>query len=209
MYLMQTCGLRTEQTTNRELSQGIGELELFSLHRIRHKIPGLDVHAGVRGKLIEELIRENQEYQQMYKNKKLCVPVLGVNNAIDVTTNFLIDYSLEALDTIKDSEVRLVVKDRMYPAIKIQEARMKTWFADNFDDLLYDTQGKIPFPVVLAMRKRFGEWAKGQDVNFHQPVIELLEEVASSVGLNTKAYNNYQDIWDDLKEYKPEDFEGK
>lgn len=79
---------------------------------------------------------------------------------------------------------------------------MKTWFYDNYGRLIYDTDSKIPYPIVIKMREQFGKWALEHTNPFHQPIGELIEDTIRGIGLNPDDYNTDEEMWQMLKEYK-------
>jgi hypothetical protein len=179
-----------------------GEVELFSLHRIRSRIRGLDVHFAVRGKLVHELLARNAEYQRIYGNQKLCVTAGDVDSSVYGTVKAIEERNKSDLSQVVDMTIRAKIKDVFEDRRAVQQQKMRQWFADNYDRLLYDTSSRIPFPVVLAMRRRFFKWANQQDFDFNEPIQELIEEAASSVGLDTREYTDYKDVWEALKRYR-------
>ena len=61
--LIQSPILRQELVQAQMHFETAGELELLSLHKIKNRIDGLDIHSEVRQKLITSLIKENNEYK--------------------------------------------------------------------------------------------------------------------------------------------------
>ncbi len=204
MSMSLCCGQALMQVP--ELTQGLildynvtGDIDLFSLHRIKHRIPTLDLHPLVRARLINEILKENAEYRKEQKNARYCLTASGVDNAVHQTVDALRTRLRGDLTRITDEDFKDQFRSVCVSAIETQDSKMRTWFADNYDNLLYDQSGKIPFPVVLAMRQRFRRWASERNFSFNEDILMFIEEVATSVGINTKKYPDYKSIWEELK----------
>lgn len=178
-----------------------GDLELLSLHRIKNRLPTMQVHEAVKRKLATELIRENQEYQRAAKNKKMCITPTALDNAVYATEDFLAEQMNLGLATVDDLTRRTAFHRLMSQQLKNQEGVIRNWFSDNYDQLIYDMQAKIPWPIVVRMREKLGQWALGNTNPFNQPIEDLISETTYSVGLNPDNYDSPEEMWDALKRY--------
>jgi len=183
--------------------QAVEDLDLFSLHRIRARIGTLNVHPTTRDSLVVNMLNENRKYREEEKCKKFCLTIGGADRSIDTTLGFLEKQANIGLSTLDNSQ-RPVYMEVVQRAIDTQKTKMRTWFADNYDDILYDQSGKIPLPVILALRKSFRSWAISQTTPFQQPIEEFLDGVASEQGLNPKDFTSAEEIWNKLNELRRE-----
>jgi len=188
-------------TQSQALYETSGDLELLSLHRIKNRIPTMQVHDIVKRKLVTELIRENQEYQRVAKNKKMCITPNALDNAVYATGDFLAEQRNLGLATVDDLKQRSAFERLMTKQIGVQTNVIKNWFSDNYDQLIYDMEAKIPWPIIVRMRAQLGRWALGETNPFNQPIEQLIEETASFVGLNPNNYDSSVEMWDALKKY--------
>lgn len=180
----------------------VGELELFSLHRIKNRIDSMNVHELTRKRLIGDLLRENHQYTIDTGNKWSCLTPTGLDNALGHTIDYLEEQMNLGLEAVDNDEQRAALKIVMEPHLDIQNTIMKRWFSDNYDALLYHIDSRIPYPIVMQMRRKLAIWAVEKTNQFDQPIEELIGEAARSVGLDPKNYGSNEDIWEDLKGYK-------
>ena len=175
-----------------------GELELLSLHRIRTRIGSMQVDAGVRDYLVKELADQNREYiKDTGKNWRCITP-----NGLDTAVSGLEEYLKESIDrgiaTIDGKANQQELQTLLYPAIETQVTKVKTWFTEQYDNILYDTSGTIPYSVVMALRKKFSAWVMTKSNPFSEPIEGVIEEAARDQGLNPDDYDSYEDIWKKL-----------
>jgi len=179
-----------------------GELALFSLHRIRHRIPTMKVHDKVKDKLIAELVKENSKYRKETKKNWFCITPYGLDTSVDRTEDYLVGQVNLGLATLDDPKVRQAFQNVMTRQAENQVGVIKGWFSDNYDALLYDMNGKIPFPIVRKMREKLAQWAIEKTNPFQQSLTDLIEESVVSLGLNPKSYESAEEMWKELKRYK-------
>lgn len=197
---MQTCSLRPELKQIVVLHyRDAGDLELLSLHRIRHRIDSLSVHPDVRKKLVLELMRENQSYREANDKEWYCVTPNALDRATAVTKGYLEDITRSGVMVQDNERIKAVLWKVLSGKINEQDRTIRQWFMDNYDSLIYDTNGKIPYPIVMGMRGQLSKWAIGQTNPFSQPIGEFIEETARSVGLDPEAYDGPDEIWEKLK----------
>ena len=181
----------------------VGDLELFSLHRIKHRIGSLGVHPRTRGKLIQRLLEENRDYREKTQSRKLCVTMGGVESAFDDTIDYLMDKARLGLETVEDRFRREVSRKILEEAVNRQDRKIRNWFNENYENLSYDQNSKIPFPVVRLMRKRFSAWALGELGFSSESIFPLIDDAARDVGVNPDLYDSYETLWEDLRDYGP------
>ncbi len=178
-----------------------GDLELFSLHRIKNRIKSLKISPDLKIELVKKLLKENVEYKEDSGNDWNCITPSSLGNSVDHLVDYLTQHIDLGLQTIDDLDTRLAIEDALTTQKEEQISLVKHWFADNYDQLIYDQKGRIPFPIVKAMRNQLSIWAISNLNPFSKPIGELIEETAKSVGIDTDGYNSYEDIWNDLKDY--------
>ena len=206
MGLGLSLGMRQEQSLQQVIQlpfEHSGELELLSLHRIRYRIPTLQVHNSVRRKLVGELFRENAEYRRKAKNKKMCITPDGLDNSVDSTHKYLVYVMNQGIQTLPPDNPRLIdhFKTAMSGQVDDQTRVIRKWFADNYDNLIYNTDSKIPYPIIMKMREKLTQWSLGETNPFDQPIEDLIEETMKSRGLNPSNYNSPEEMWAELKAY--------
>ncbi len=195
--------IETNQVMRFRMYESSGDLELFSLHRIRNKIKTLSIHPEVRRKLIEELIKENIRYRRNSGNNWMCITPQSLDNVVDNLRNYLQEKTNLGLVTLENTEVRKALEAVMARQADNQVGVIRSWFSDNYNNLLYDMQGtsKIPFPIVRKMREQLSQWAIQNTNPFSQPIDALIEETICSVGSNPWLYNSVEEMWEKLKGY--------
>ncbi len=177
-----------------------GEIELISLHKVKHRIASLGVNNELKGYLVDQLLKENEAYRVQSKSQKYCLTPDGIDNATYNTRIFLEDQFSVVKHDFGDLEAMALFESSVLPAIETNVSIIKHWFADNYDNLFYDTNGSIPWPIVQRMRGEFVSWAEGKST-FDTPIIEIIEEVATDKGYDTSNYDSYEDLWVELKKF--------
>jgi hypothetical protein len=172
-----------------------GDLELLSLHRIRSRIGAMGVDSGVRDYLVKELADQNQAYIKETGKNWRCVTPNGLDSAVKGLEEYLKESVDRGIVTIDDTTQRKELKEALYPIINTNITTVKTWFSDNYDNILYDTTGKIPYSVVLELRKKFSKWVITKSNPFSEPIESVIGEAARSKGINPDNYDSYEDIW--------------
>lgn len=182
--------------------QTVGDIELFSLHRIKNRIISLDVHPLTRGKLVRRLLGENRDYRERMHCQKLCVTFGGLEASFDDTIEYLREQVKLGLGTLDDKALREVLGARMEELVDRQQTKIRRWFRDNYDNLIYDQSSTIPFPIIIRMRRRFSAWALGNSGVSSESIYDVIEEAAKEVGINPDSYESYEGLWEDLREIK-------
>jgi len=172
-----------------------GDIPLYSLHRIRRlmaKQPPA-VNEQLRTWLTQSLIAANLEYKEDTENDWSCLTSNNLVGAFE-TTNATIS---DAIDGIKDlpnehSSLRGKLLEKLHTGREANVLIMKQWFSDNFDSLRYDMSSKIPYPIVLQLRRNLGKWIAGASNPFDQDIEEMILDVAKQEGLHT---DNPEEAW--------------
>lgn len=179
-----------------------GQLELLSLHRIKHRIGSMEVSKGARMKLIEELVRENRDYVSRTGNDWRCITPDGLDSAVYRLVGFFNEKVNLGISTVEDGELKRALEKIFNQKVEQQTSVVRNWFSDNYDKIIYDMNSKIPYSIVRAMRARFSQWAIGQTNPFNEPIESLIDEVAVSSGLDPKKYKDSQSVWNALRKIK-------
>ncbi len=179
----------------------IGELELLSLHRVKNRINSMGVHPQVRKRLIYEFVRENQDYRTKTGKKWSCITPDSLDGAVDKVNDYLIKQVKTGIATIEDTRIRELMDRKMSEQVDVQMGIIKQWFVDNYEDILYNMERKIPYIIVKRMRETLSMWALDNINPFGQSIEKLIEDTAESIGMNIKGYGSYENIWNDLKKY--------
>jgi hypothetical protein len=180
----------------------VGDVELFSLHRIKGRIKTLDVHPLTRGKLVRRLLEENSDYRERHHCRKFCVTFGGLETSFEDTIEYLREQAKLGLTTVDNSGLREILGARIRELIDAQGVKIRQWFEDNYDELIYDQSAQIPFPIIVQMRKRFSAWALGNIGISSESIYPLIEKAAREVGINPDTYLSYEALWEDLRDYK-------
>tara|TARA_Y100000310_G_C20589550_1_gene767232 strand:+ start:105 stop:710 length:606 start_codon:yes stop_codon:yes gene_type:complete len=197
--LIQSPILRQELVQAQMHFETAGELELLSLHKIKNRIDGLDIHSEVRQKLITSLIKENNEYKTDSGNNWNCITPNSLYYSVDNTINYLTEQLNIGISAIDDAKIKQATRKVVYNEINVQNTKIKQWFHTNYDNIIYDTRGNIPYPIVRQMREELGKWVLGNTNPFSEPIGDLIEKTARSVGIDPNHYENYEGIWKALK----------
>lgn len=183
----------------------VGEVELLSLHRIRSRIPTLDVHPVTRGYLVGELMEENRQYREDAGHNRYCITPDHLDSAVETTMGYLRDNTAAALASMRDplqatpADVILRLEEITSQALETQDKKMREWFVDNYDSLIYDTNGNIPFAVVMALRGQLQAWAFQRINPFTNPMTDVIEGIVKGKGLDPEKFEDHMDMWKYLK----------
>ena len=167
--------------------------------KLRPVIPTMDVHEEVKRGLCRNLIKNNTTYREESGKNWYCITLGYLDLSVEETKESIEEIAMKSLLTVDNPQLRRVIKNKFSQAVGDQDKIMKTWFSRNYDDLLYKTDGTIPYPVVVRMRDKTSQWAIGNSNPFNQPIKEFIEEVARENGLNPDDYKSYEEIWKELK----------
>jgi hypothetical protein len=74
-------------------------------------------------------------------------------------------------------------------------ATIKNWFETNYEALLYDMSGKIPWAIVQRLRRNLGMWIVGSTSPFTQDIEEMVLEVAAEQSIHT---DDAEEAWQEM-----------
>lgn len=148
----------------------IGDLELYSLHRIQSRFKTIPIGDNLRNGFFLALIDQNQKYQKETDSKRFCITSDHLYNAIGELRKILISKLSTNKEILIDNQFKIIIK----------------WFDENYNDLLYDTSGKIPWPIVCMLRKRLSLWIiKIKENPFDLDLEETILNTAKEQGFDT------------------------
>lgn len=192
MQLSMSCGMfqRLEQKT--ALCQMIGEtsgdIPLYSLHRItnvlRKKV--IRVPRGVLTVLQRSLLAANAAYRQESGNKWNCLTSHNLVSAINhVNTQLLLAMTVKRLKRPEDPESDDDFRAMLNQSREEYVRKIQSWFEENYEQLLYDTGGKIPWPIIRQLQQGLAVWIAGVVNPFSDSIEGMVLMVAKSEGIIT------------------------
>lgn len=198
------CSLRQAVTVEQRLvlreqiGETSGDIPLYSLHRIKRllKMQPIRVSAELQTLLMRNLIAANQGYKEESGNDWSCLTSQNLVDAID-TTDHQIARNIDHIDDIPKELA--AAKEKLFA--KFHEARKESirtiqqWFETNFDNLLYNMDGKIPWPVVLRLRRNLGVWIATATNPFGEYIEDMILGVANQNGV---AAEDAEDAWEKM-----------
>jgi len=197
------CGLRLEPcvTLRQDLvlrewiGETSGEIPVYSLHRIRGllKRQPIPIDAQISRLLMGNLIAANLDYKLESGNDWSCLTSNNLVDAIEATDQAI----TETINLIDDIPRELAgAKEKILGQLHAARQRtirtIQTWFEVNFQELLYDMNGKIPWPIVLRLRRNLGIWIATAANPFKEDIEEMILGVAGETGI---AAVDAEDAW--------------
>lgn len=191
---------RLDHTLEASLKQSIGEtvgdIPLYSLHRIRFALqrepPKLS--AELMRVLSRLLVEANDRYREESGNRRWYC--LTSHNLVEALTAFddhitaMIAGVESAPDEQEDAEAAMIAGLRAKQVAAVD--RVKHWFDARSDRLLYDMSGKVPWAVVLRLRRGLGAWIAGMADVFKSDIEDTILDVAREQGVHT---DDPEDAW--------------
>lgn len=174
IFLRQELGLRLLQ--NQGHYNTIGDLELYSLHKIKKLLKTLLLNENLKKGLFLSIVEQNNKYRQDTNSERFCITSQHLFDAICNLEKVLID--------------KIGRNKKIDQAIKT----IVEWFDDNYDDLLYDTSGKIPWPIVCMLRNKLKLWILNIRKNpFDIDLEEAILDTAKQQGYN---FDRVHEAWE-------------
>ncbi|MDP3954377.1 MAG: hypothetical protein Q8Q06_03085 [bacterium] len=204
---MPSCGmsLRTDlklgfiMGLRQSMFEASGDVPLYSLHRIRGmlKRQPMDISPELRVILFRNLILANAEYKEESGNDWNCLTSNNLVDAIGATDENL-RQSIE--DGVKDiprelSQLRDEILPRLHDGRAVNISLIQRWFESNFENLLYDMRGTIPWAVVCRLRRDLGYWIATNTNPFGKEIEKVVMEVAGEEGI---VADNPEDAWEKM-----------
>ena len=191
--VQQTQQLDLEQEIRLLYGETSGDIPVYSLHRIKNLIEkkGIGVHKELELALIRNLIAENSNYRRESGNDWACLTSNNLTAAIEKTEEYLEEVVQKAADLPKG--LRDKVRNLFDQAKKKNLNLIKNWFYDNYDQILYDMERKIPWPVLKRLRKDLAIWIAGKIDPFGMDIEHMVIETACSEGISA---TNSERAWE-------------
>ncbi|MFH1170017.1 MAG: hypothetical protein V1704_00380 [Candidatus Vogelbacteria bacterium] len=165
-----------------------GDIPLYSLHRIANLLRKRPIRLAVPfvSILNRSLIAANAVYRQESGNKWNCLTSHNLVDAIEhVDTKLAEIMTVEKLGRPEyiesDDEFREIIDEERKKYVK----KIQKWFEENYDDLLYIMDGKIPWAIIRRLQQNLATWIAGVINPFSEDIGEMVLMVAKSEGVIT------------------------
>ncbi len=181
-----------------ELPEKVGEIPLFSLHRIKSiSSKGIKpLTNDVISTFMKILISKNIKYKKEIKRDWNCVTA---NHVVEAVSSFENELKIGIRTLIPKKKVELTQVDK--ETIKELVARknviikiLKEWFNENYDSLLYDTSKNIPWAIIQDLRARLNIWVFKNTNSFGDEINDVIFSVAKKSGIETENISA-EDAW--------------
>lgn len=180
------------------IGETVGDIPLYSLHRIKgllqRESPALSPE--LRRELERAIIRGNRRYQEESGNRRWSC--LTSNNLVEAIGEFdaHIGVSIAQVETsVPDDQT--ATKQAILDCLRTKRAQtvetVKVWFDARSDRLLYDMSGKIPWAIVLRLRRSLSAWIAGAADVFKSDIEDTILEVAHEQGVHS---DDPEDAWE-------------
>lgn len=173
-----------------------GDIPVYSLHRIAKLMRRrpIAISATLKNLLERALIQANGKYREESGNKWNCLTSNNLVEAIE-WVDAEVKKITDGVDTMPGEMAKQVVAAK---AVLDQERqrcikRIKDWFKENFESLLYDMNGKVPWAIILRLRKNLGIWIAGVSNPFSQDISDMVLETARENGIRV---DTAEDAWE-------------
>ena len=196
-----SCAIRQTIAFVQSLKMSIGEtwgdIPVYSLHRIKNllKKAGITLSADLQKQLVAKLFEANQKYRQDTGNKYNCLTsnnLVWAIEQIDAELTDLISAMYNEAAKQNDQaaqQLKVVLTQKKNETIMV----IQNWFNTNYERLIYDMGGHIPWPILKKLQQGLMLWKIGQVNPFNQGIDEMILETAAGQGIQTK---NAEDAWE-------------
>jgi hypothetical protein len=175
-----------------------GDIPIYSLHRIKTKIQKGEISIGrdLGNMLFRNLVKANRKYREESGNNWNCLTSLNLVNAIEKTDEDL-QKQIELAEKEIGDKTRAARQaiEKMHKKRKEIIEQIRNWFSVNYEDLLYDMRGAIPWPVVCRLRSDLARFSLGVFNPFDQNIEDMIMEVAKESGY--KCFDA-QEAWEEM-----------
>jgi|GEM_PF-1857772 len=201
MTLGLSLSLTQTTTLSQKLAQSFGEtsgdIPVYSLHKIARLLRQKPVSVSTELQVIlkRSLIVANAGYKEASGNDWNCLTSNNLISAIEETETEVITITDSGIASIPKELIayRRAAKKLMDQKRGVSMTAIKEWFKNNYEALLYDMSGKVPWPVVQRLRRNLGLWILGTANPFDQGIEEMVCEVAAEAGLPA---DDAEDAWE-------------
>ena len=196
--LRQAATLQQHLVLREQIGETSGDIPLYSLHRIKGllKKQPIRVSKELQILLMRNLIAANQMYKAESGNDWSCITSQTLVAAIDAPDRQI----AETIDRINDiprefAAAKGKILAKLHEAGKQSIQTMQQWFEVNFQDLLYDMDGKIPWLIVLQLRRNLGIWITTTTNPFGEDIEDMILGVATQNGVVAE---DAEDAWEKM-----------
>ncbi len=178
--------------------QTIGELELFSLNRIRDRLARLEIDPDARWKITECLTEENRKRWSSGNHRKVSCTPYTLDHCVEKLREYLNEQVKVAIQSLPANTYGLtVIQQKLQKGVAANVYLIKNYLSEHYTLTLRNTDRVIPAPVVRGMEEKVQQWAQGKPKVFSTPLEPLVREIAEGLGLYTNGYSSRK-IWDEL-----------
>jgi len=141
------------------------------------------------------LITANLEYKGESGNNWSCLTSNNLVSAVGSVESKVAEINVSGVATLPKDQARQAKIITAYLARKRAECitTIKKWFEANYDSLLYDMSGKIPWAIVQRLRRNLGMWIVGSTNPFTQDIEEMIIDVAAE---NSIISDDAEEAWE-------------
>lgn len=175
-----------------------GDIPLYSLHRISKRLTAATV--GVNHELIKKVIKEiidaNLRFQERTEKKWNCL----TSNDLDLAILTLDQSLTETINDIFGDQPKTIT-DKLNENRQDCLKRIRNFFYNNYDNLLYDAKGKVPWVVVRMLHRKLKVWTLGTVNPFDENLIDFFQEIATEQKIDISGLDD-EDVWSKLNDLK-------
>ena len=200
MQIGMSQSLRQSQTQEITLASWFGEkfgdIPLFSLHRIKSLLlrSPIAVKPRMQTLLVEKLFELNEIYKEESGNDWCCLTALNMTAAFERLDESILQ-GIDAALGSQPKELMGAVAAMRPKLIASKDAGIeiiRKWFDANSEQLVYITDGKIPWAVVAKLRAGLSVWKIKQasvfDLNIDDAILQIAAERNINEGDPIKAW---------------------
>lgn len=184
------------QSLKISLGETWGDIPVYSLHRIKNLLKkiGINLSADLEKQLVAKIFEANRKYREETGNNYNCLTSNNLTWAIEQVeaelTQVITDmYNEAAQQNVQAAEqLKAVLNNKKDEAVRV----IQNWFSTNYERLIYDMGGHIPWPILKGLQQSLMLWKIGHENPFNQNIEDMIVETAASQGINT---DNAEDAW--------------
>lgn len=193
--LSQSLELSLELSLSQSLGESSGDIPLYSLHKMQRLLRRTppSISPELLQVLMRSIIRENKGYKEESGNDWSCLTSTNLIDAI-TATELAIDETISNINSIpsEQKDFAFVVKELLTKKADETKTIIRTWFSDRTEQLEYDMNGQIPWPIVQRLRRGLSVWISGVVNPFQQSIEEMVLDTAKEQGIDA---DNAEDAW--------------
>lgn len=179
-----------KQALKQSVGETSGDIPLYSLHRIKNKLAQEDsilLSPEIKSFLMRSLIEANKVYKEETGNDWSCLTSANLVEVIEFIDGS-IAAAIEGLENIpkEHRDSKDVILKMLHAGRKQTIQIIQSWFKDNFDDLLYDMRGNIPWAIVQRLRCNLSRWIVGVSNPFTEDIEDMVLDVSREAGVTAE-----------------------